>query len=575
MLKKDQGGGVSSMDNEELVINITTTSDEYGNILDTEYTEPALIVTRDSYCNDCEDDLVVNVPKDGCCDSEDLLVDIPDEDNYDCCLEDRNGKVCKSKVIAAITRYESIMDIISGLDPDVDFEVMKDFKDKALEQAKIAQAAIDACSGILSDQEIGRLQDDLNNTIKYYKHSPIMSEAAKYSKTYDCKTGKCRYNYLDRSLELIDNDGNVIDSVGLSQADWKENPQYWIDMYSDDIGSTLDTYSDEINDIAKNIDNNLVQKYAGKAFKDKSTGKIYTCDGINVDGELVVTGGDSVKFFNPDDVELVESKKFRERMYNRIIKELSCRDYDSYEDYYDCVCDLTSDEMFDEALRNSLISEVSKIAAKASNRDKKMSSIRKLTDELKKCNLSDNAIAAIYRLMYGYNGDWSNIYSALFKNDDSYTAAHMEFEKNGKIVESTLYSQLKLQKQYKGFRIYKAYDDDMNEVYICYPKGYSTRLDDPEWEAGSMQEMIDWIDSYEDDLDYYESMIKTESIVVSNNDWTLTTGRSQPRGMGTWTFKAYPGGETKTFKMASYGQAKRDAMKWAKEKGYTHIDLQG
>lgn len=68
----------------------------------------------------------------------------------------------------------------------------------------------------------------------------------KYSEIYkDEDSGRSfRYNYENQVLEYLqlydydDNDNKfklvepiVIDSIGLSVSNWKENPQYWIEQY--------------------------------------------------------------------------------------------------------------------------------------------------------------------------------------------------------------------------------------------------------------------------------------------------------------------------------------------------------
>jgi adenylate cyclase class IV len=74
----------------------------------------------------------------------------------------------------------------------------------------------------------------------------------KYSKVYEYEGSHFRYNYerclLEYvSLEDVDIDDRneivvtkretpeVIDSIGLSKENWKDNPEYWIEEYSDQI----------------------------------------------------------------------------------------------------------------------------------------------------------------------------------------------------------------------------------------------------------------------------------------------------------------------------------------------------
>lgn len=48
-----------------------------------------------------------------------------------------------------------------------------------------------------------------------------------------------RYNYENSTLEWIDKDNSVIDSIGLSSTHWKESPQSWIEEYSRQIDEEL------------------------------------------------------------------------------------------------------------------------------------------------------------------------------------------------------------------------------------------------------------------------------------------------------------------------------------------------
>jgi hypothetical protein len=79
-------------------------------------------------------------------------------------------------------------------------------------------------------------------------------EGKKYSKVYLSKDEKYfgfRYNYTDSVLEYVSRwdfrkidgkyqdvmleDWEVVSNIGLSRESWKENPQYWIDTYQDEL----------------------------------------------------------------------------------------------------------------------------------------------------------------------------------------------------------------------------------------------------------------------------------------------------------------------------------------------------
>jgi len=75
----------------------------------------------------------------------------------------------------------------------------------------------------------------------------------KYSKIYKSDTGsEFRYNYersllewitrvdwdFDENDELVETklkEAKVVDAIGLSKDNWKEDPQYWVDRYQEEI----------------------------------------------------------------------------------------------------------------------------------------------------------------------------------------------------------------------------------------------------------------------------------------------------------------------------------------------------
>ena len=86
---------------------------------------------------------------------------------------------------------------------------------------------------------------------------------AKYSKIYhasDCKDKKTgfRFNYEESLLEYVSKygfDDNckefkskewiVATSTGLNDNSWKDNPQYWVDSYNDEINEELSYMMEE------------------------------------------------------------------------------------------------------------------------------------------------------------------------------------------------------------------------------------------------------------------------------------------------------------------------------------------
>lgn len=51
------------------------------------------------------------------------------------------------------------------------------------------------------------------------------------SKIYKFEGWKFRYDYDNALLCWIDDDGSVLDEVGLSRDNWAENPEYWCEAY--------------------------------------------------------------------------------------------------------------------------------------------------------------------------------------------------------------------------------------------------------------------------------------------------------------------------------------------------------
>ena len=78
----------------------------------------------------------------------------------------------------------------------------------------------------------------------------------KYSKIYTVEGSSFRYNYDECLLEYLsleeydfnENDElvatkldepEVIDAIGLSLADWKESPEYWLGRYKDNLAEEM------------------------------------------------------------------------------------------------------------------------------------------------------------------------------------------------------------------------------------------------------------------------------------------------------------------------------------------------
>lgn len=569
---------------EDLELVIKTTSDEYGDILDTNYTEPAFIMTDGDDVVDRDNDgipdneeelaLITVIPETpdpkyrcGHCgdkphgnpdDSEELLLSVSDSDMYEAMGIEASHK---SAIISAIARYEQIMDIIANLDPEKDKAAFNSFKTQADEQIEQAKEAIEAADGVLSDITLARLRDDLDNTIKYYKKdkkNESTSEAAKYSKVIRSGNKKFRYDYEHGMLQYIDDNGEVIDEIGLSIANWRESPDYWADQYAYELDNEMQ-YNASFDSGEFKFDDDLVKKYAGKTVRTKS-GDIYTVDGVNADGELVIdSDSNNPIFLTPDEVEVVESlKSTSSKLVNRVYNEMSHCNFSSYNELYNFLENFKND-IFDESVINSVLAEAPRFVAKADKRDKKMSVVNVINRELKNSNLPDNVISTIYRMMYMNDQNWEDLYNTLFG------------KKNNESTNEAYYAKRKLVKQYKGFKIYQVTDDDGYTQYACYPKEFSSNYDDPEWESENLDEIIDFIDDYDSNESYSK---KTESVSITHNDWSLCTGKEYPRGQDKWKFKFYPGGKIKEFE-GSYGVAKKAAAKFAEQNGYTHIDCQG
>ena len=62
---------------------------------------------------------------------------------------------------------------------------------------------------------------------------------SQYSRVYRYGHKRFRYNYADHVLEWIDKDNTVIDSIGLSVANWKDAPKNWVEQYSYELDEEL------------------------------------------------------------------------------------------------------------------------------------------------------------------------------------------------------------------------------------------------------------------------------------------------------------------------------------------------
>jgi hypothetical protein len=85
--------------------------------------------------------------------------------------------------------------------------------------------------------------------------------ATGYSKHYNVKGRLYRYNYEACELEWISwfdsvfegdelvevklDEPMVIDSIGLSPENWKDNPEYWIDCYAAEVEEELAALAEE------------------------------------------------------------------------------------------------------------------------------------------------------------------------------------------------------------------------------------------------------------------------------------------------------------------------------------------
>lgn len=61
----------------------------------------------------------------------------------------------------------------------------------------------------------------------------------KLSKIYKVNHRRFRYNYDNALLCWIDENGEVIDEIGLSRDNWKEDPRGWCEEYSARIDEEL------------------------------------------------------------------------------------------------------------------------------------------------------------------------------------------------------------------------------------------------------------------------------------------------------------------------------------------------
>lgn len=59
------------------------------------------------------------------------------------------------------------------------------------------------------------------------------------SKTYDINGKTFRYNYDEALLCWIDEEGEVVNAIGLSREDWEDDAEYWCEVYAERIEEEL------------------------------------------------------------------------------------------------------------------------------------------------------------------------------------------------------------------------------------------------------------------------------------------------------------------------------------------------
>ena len=68
----------------------------------------------------------------------------------------------------------------------------------------------------------------------------------KYSRVYRHDKRRFRYNFEESVLEYLDDNNEAIDVIGLSRENWKDNPKYWVEKYSDELDRDVALFMDDI-----------------------------------------------------------------------------------------------------------------------------------------------------------------------------------------------------------------------------------------------------------------------------------------------------------------------------------------
>lgn len=159
--------------------------------------------------------------------------------------------------------YKFIDDIAPkcrGLFTDIDD--LRDYIDNMYNKyyknyAEKESAKLDECSTDDIDESLGLMElvDDDDDEVYNdgWGHTKKIPKSG-YSKIVTLKsTGRSfRYNFSTREVEYIDDQKIVIDSIGLSPAEWLDNPEYWAMYYDDQLDDELSYYDytdDEVGDL--------------------------------------------------------------------------------------------------------------------------------------------------------------------------------------------------------------------------------------------------------------------------------------------------------------------------------------
>lgn len=159
--------------------------------------------------------------------------------------------------------YKFIDDIVPkcrGLFTDIDD--LRDYIDNMYNKyyknyAEKESAKLDECSTDDIDESLGLMElvDDDGDEVYNdgWGHTKKIPKSG-YSKIVTLKsTGRSfRYNFSSREVEYIDDQKIVIDSIGLSPAEWLDNPEYWAMYYDDQLDDELSYYDytdDEVGDL--------------------------------------------------------------------------------------------------------------------------------------------------------------------------------------------------------------------------------------------------------------------------------------------------------------------------------------